>query len=301
MTRSLVFILLAWVAGLAQTIAPHPPKNPLARSYRAGEVLTYRMQARNQDLEGTLRYEATAKVETQKNAAGQFVEAITWSDYVRNGKAVTLSPSCRDFRQILSRSPGWVPSLPDLAAVRQLEGPVLDLLTFYVDLFMASLTNLHEAGDHRYFPVPITNSWAGGGAFLIAEDSIDFDMTLLAVDPVKQVATLLVKHVPPKESRVKLPAEWMKVPVASSPNNWVQVSKQADGTFLAEVGQESFEVVIRLDLSDGKILSAVMDNPVEVHRRICQDVALAQSGEPLRYQIHRHIELALIPSVKGRP
>lgn len=301
MTRCLVFILLAWVTGLAQTEVTLPLANPLARVYRAGDVLSYRMQARNQDLEGTLRYEATARVDIQKNAAGQFVEAITWSDYVRNGKAVPLSQSCRDFRQILSRSPGWVPSLPNLAEVRQLEGPVLDLLTFYVDLFMASLTNLSRAGDHRYFPVPITNSWATGGAFLIAEDSIDFDMTLQAVDPVKQVATLLVKHVPPQQARVKLPAAWMKVPVSDTPNNWVQVSKQADGTFLAEVGKESFEVVIRLGLSDGKILSAVMDNPVDVHRRICRDAALVESGEPLRYKIHRHIELALIPRQTERP
>ena len=133
MTRNLVFLLLAWVAGLAQTSATLPSTNPLARAYKAGEVLTYRMQATNRDHEGTLRYEATAQVETQKNAAGSFVEAIAWSDYVRNGKAVPLNQSCQAFRQILSRSPGWVPSLPNLAEVRQLEGPVLDLLTFYVD------------------------------------------------------------------------------------------------------------------------------------------------------------------------
>lgn len=301
MTRSLVFILMAWVVGLAQAQATPPSPNPLARAYKAGEVLTYHMQATNKDREGLIRYEATATIEVQTNAAGQFVEAITWSDYVRNGKAVPLNPSCRDFRQILSRSPGWVPSMPNLAEVRQLEGPVLDLLTFYVDLFMASLTNLQKAGDHRYFPVPITNSWAAGGAFLIAEDSIDFDLTLQTVDPVKQVATLLVKHVPPQQGRVKLPAEWMKAPAGSGPNNWVQVSKQGDGTYLAEVGQESFEVLIRLDLSDGKILGAVMDNPVDVHRRICRDAALAEAGEPLRYKIHRHIELALVPRQTERP
>lgn len=301
MKPRMIFLLLAWVAGLAQTAAPLPLPNPLARTYRAGEVLTYRMQATNSDHEGTLRYEATATVEVQRNAAGQFVEAIAWSDYVRNGKTVPLNQSCRDFRQILSRGPGWVPSLPNLAQVRQLEGPVLDLLTFYVDLFMASMTNLHKAGDHRYFPVPITNSWASGGGFIIAEDSIDFDMTLQAVDSETQVATLLVKHVPPPEARVKLPEAWMKVPVASAPNNWVQVSKQADGTFLAEVGQESFEVVLRLDLTDGKILSAIMDNPVEVRRRVCKDAALTEPGEPLHYKIHRHIELALMPAVKVAP
>jgi hypothetical protein len=301
MVRSMAFILMVWVAGPAQTGPSLPPAQPLVRAYRAGEVLTYRMQARNQDREGTLSYEATATVEVQKNAAGQCVESIAWSDYTRNGKPVPLNKACQAFRQILSRSPGWVPSLPNLAEVKQVEGPVLDLLTFYVDLFMASLTGLTKEGDHRYFPVPMTNSWAAGESLLVAEDSVDFDLTLQSVDTARQIATLLVKHVPPKEQRVKLQADWMKVPVAAGPNNWVQVARQADGSFLVEVGQESFEVVLRLDLTDGKILSAVMDNPVEVRRRVCKDAALVDAGEPLHYTIHRHIELALVPSVNGRP
>lgn len=301
MKCSFAFALMAWVTGLAQTGTALPSSNPLARMYQAGEVHTYRMQARNRDHEGTLRYEATATIEVQKNAAGQYVESIAWSDHVRNGKPVALSKACREFRQILSRSPGFVPSIPNLAPVRQLEGPALDLLTFYVDLFMASMTNLMKAGDHRFLPLPMTNSWAAGDSFLIAEDSVDFDITLQSLDPARKMATLVVRHIPPKDQRLKLPADWMKTPVMEGPNNWVQVIKQADGTFLAEVGQESFEVVICLDLIDGKILSAVMDNPVEVRRRVCKDAALAEAGEPIRYKIHRHIELKLQPSAKERP
>lgn len=301
MKRSIVFALMAGVAGLAQTGTALPISNPLARVYQAGEVLIYRMQARNRDHEGTLRYEAMATVEVQKNASGQYVESIAWSDYIRNGKPVPLSKSCQEFRQILSRSPGCIPSIPNLLQVRQLEGPVLDFLTFYVDLFTASMMNLTKAGDHRFFPLPMTNSWAAGDSFLIAEDSVDFDITLQSLDLAKKMAALVVKHVPPKDQRLKLPADWMKAPVVEGPNNWVQVIKQADGTFLAEVGQESFEVVICLDLTDGKILSAVMDNSVEVRRRVCKDAALAEAGEPIRYKIHRHIELKLQPSAKGCP
>ena len=300
MKRSIVFALMAGVAGLAQTGTALPISNPLARVYQAGEVLIYRMQARNRDHEGTLRYEAMATVEVQKNASGQYVESIAWSDYVRNGKPVTLSKSCQEFRQILSRNPGFIPSIPSLSQVRQLEGPVLDFLTFYVDLFTASMMNLTKAGDHRFFPLPMTNYWAAGDSFLIAEDSVDFDITLKSLDPAKKMTVLVVKHVPPKDQRLKLPADWMKAPVVEGPNNWVQVVKQADGTFLAEVGQESFEVVVRLDLIDGKILSAVMDNSVEVRRRVCKDAALTESGEPIRYKIHRHIELELQLSANGR-
>ena len=83
-------------------------------------------------------------------------------------------------------------------------------------------------------------------------------------------------------------------PVGDAANNWVQVIKRADGGFTAEVGRESFDVAIRLDLADGKILSATMDNPVDVVRRQCADAALSQCGDPLRYRIHRHVELKLI-------
>ena len=150
------------------------------------------------------------------------------------------------------------------------------------------------AGDHRFLPSPQANSWAAGEGMPVAEDSIDFDVALAEVNESERVATLRVKHLPPREIRVKLPAAWMQAPVGDAANNWVQVTKNADGSFAAEVGLETFEVVIRLDLADGKILSATMDNPVDVVRRTCADAALAQCGAPFRYRIHRQVELTLV-------
>jgi len=101
----------------------------------------------------------------------------------------------------------------------------------------------------------------------------------------------MVRHVPPAQPQIKLPATWMAERVGEAQNNWVQVEKRADGKYVAGVGQETFDVQIRIALGTGRILSAVMDNPVDVLERTCTDAALTACGPPERYRIHRHITL----------
>jgi hypothetical protein len=92
-----------------------------------------------------------------------------------------------------------------------------------------------------------------------------------------------------------LPAAWMCVPVADVLNNWVQVVRAADGRYIASVGKETFDVAIRLSGSNGRIVSARLDNPVEVFERQCTDEALTACDEGIRYQIMRQIEIIEIP------
>lgn len=292
--------LLLAPALLLQAQSPQP-KSPLARTYREGETLVYRMKGTNEDPSGTLRYEATATGTVQKRADGNLVECYAWSQVIHNGKPMLLPEASRTFRQTVSRSPGVFPAMPDLKGVSHLDGPVMDLLTFYADLFVATMAGLSKPGDHASFPVPQTNTFNFGPQVVVAEDAIDFDLTLVDVETATQTARLRVKHLPPTQAQVKLPAPWMKIPVKDTPNNWVQVLKAADGTFTAEVGQEFFEVEILLDLRDGKILRATMDNPIEVLRHLCADATLTPRGEGDRYRIFRRIEMDLItPLEKDR-
>jgi hypothetical protein len=83
----------------------------------------------------------------------------------------------------------------------------------------------------------------------------------------------------------------MTTPVGASKNNWVQVEKGSDGKYIAGVGQETFDVKIKLALATGQILSATMDNPVEVTERACNDAALTDCGNPQHYTIRRQITL----------
>jgi hypothetical protein len=262
----------------------------LRRLYQEGEKLSYHMNATNKDHDGTQSYEAQVEGVVKKDSAGNFYEEYQWSDLVWDGKATPVAP---DFRQVLSLDPGFKPSFPDLQhAGSRLVGPVLDLMTFYVDLGLAIRKGgLNHPGDRVYVPFGRPTSWAAGEGLIIGEDSIDFDITLQKVDRDANTATVLVRHVPPAETKINLPAPWMHVPVADTPNNWVEVRKNKDGKYVASVGKETFDDVIKTSLIDGRILSATMDNPVDVFERECNDAALTICGAPIRYEIRRQIAI----------
>ena len=85
----------------------------------------------------------------------------------------------------------------------------------------------------------------------------------------------------------------MRARVAETPNNWVQVRKTATG-FAASVGKETFDVTLNVDTSNGKILSARMENPVTKVTRACSDGALTQCGDALATPTLRRIEMSLL-------
>ena len=152
---------------------------------------------------------------------------------------------------------------------------------------------LVHSGDHAYVKHGTANSWADGARTLVGQDSIDFDITLSNVNSQDGTAKLVVRHVPPAQPQIKVPAKWMEAPVSDQPNNWVEVTKTGAGKYLGEVGKETFDVEMMVSLADGRILSATMDNPVMVSARECTDEAITHCGQPQHYQIRRQIELRL--------
>jgi hypothetical protein len=93
------------------------------------------------------------------------------------------------------------------------------------------------------------------------------------------------------EQQLKFPAQWMQKPVSGATgNNWVEVEKGQAGQFIAEVGMETFEDEVKLSLPAGRILSATMENPVEVLELDCDDQALATCGgaDAFHYQPQDH-------------
>src|SRR5262249_22190292 len=157
----------------------------------------------------------------------------------------------------------------------KLVGPTLDLMTFYVDLWLATKEGkLVHQGDHLDVPGKGANSWADGSYVTLGEDAIDFEIELSRLDEAAKTALVIVRHVPPEKPEIKLPAAWMKEPVGDTENNWVQVQKGEKGKFLAAVGKETFDVELTVSLADGHIVSATMDNIVDVLERECASAAL---------------------------
>lgn len=265
----------------------------LARQYHEGETLSYHMKATNQRSGKTLAYEIQGDGVVKKNSDG-FYEEFAWSNLIVDGHAVPLPVASQGLRQMLSLEPTRNIQMPDLSKVHPMMiGPITDMLTFYGDMLIAKTQGkLTRAGDHFYFKHGTPNSWADGTYVTLGQDSIDFDVTLTEVDHGAKSATVVVRHVPPPQPQIKIPAEWMRPPVADTANNWVEVSQAGPGKFSAQVGKETFVATIKLNLADGRIVSATLYNPVEVLARECSDPALTACGEPARFQILRQIEIS---------
>jgi len=288
-----VLVALLMLNSFPGSVVTQSNSSPLVRRYRDGEALSYHMKASNQGRDQAVKYEADAKGIVKKDVSGNFVEEFQWSGLSFDGQAVPLPANASDFRQLLSLDPAVSPTLPDFSHVNSmLIGPSADLLTFYADLWLAiKQGTLVHSGDHAYVKHGTPNSWADGVRTLVGQDSIDFDITLSNVNLQDGTARLVVRHVPPAEPQIRVPVKWMEAPVSDQPNNWVEVTKTGAGKYLGEVGKETFDVAILVSLSDGRILSATMDNPVMVLGRECADEALSHCGESEHYQIRRQIEL----------
>lgn len=260
------------------------------RQYKMGETMKYHMKAKNDAWE----YEIDATGTVGKNKNGAWEEQFVWSNMVSGGHPLPLTPESASYRQELSLDPAYAMKLPDFSKVSpMLIGPMADMMTFYSDLWLVlKVGNLSKAGDHVYLPFGGPNSWADGSRVILGEDSIDFDFTLVEVDAATKTAKLVAKHVPPKEPKMRLSAEWMKARVADTPNNWVEVSKNGE-KYMAEVGKETFTVELKVSLEDGKILHVAMENPVTAIHRECTDAALTQCGAATPRQIMRRVELEL--------
>ncbi len=261
----------------------------LARRYRDGEQLTYRMTV----IDDGLRYEIQATGIVKRNTQGQYHEEYGWSNLIRNGVPAVLPPESLEFRQVLSLEPEQIPFIPNLAQVPRLIGPITDLLTFYADLWLAIReAKLSNVGDHFFQEGNMASSWADGTNVILGESAIDFDITLDAIDEANQIATLVVRHVPPKRSLVKLPAAWMVERVGDTENNWVSVRRSA-GNYIAAIGKETFDVQLKISLEDGVILSGTLDNVVDTRERDCTDAALRDCSETRSRQILRKVQISL--------
>lgn len=283
----------AWSGTQNSTASP----SPLARQYREGERLVYRMTASNRDRVRTTVYAATARGVVKRDSAGTFYEEYEWSDIVWNGAPFDLPETNRAFRQLLSLAPNYTPALPDFSMLHpRLVGPTADLMTFYSDVWLAlRQPALRQARDRVRVNHGDASSWADGTRVVLGEDSIDFDIALGETSIATGTRELTVRHIPPEQPKIRIPADWMRAPVTDVPNNWVQVTKLAEGCYIASVGKETFDAQIRLSVANGKIVSAGLENPVEVFERECKDEALTQCGDGVRYQILRQIQIAEIP------
>jgi hypothetical protein len=294
--RRLCAVVLAAVAACKAPVkgpADRPPAatDPLARRYAPGEMIRYAMTGAHETAQRTTRYAAECEGVVRQREDGAYFEETRWTRLEVDGQPVELEAASLAFRQHLSLDPRFEMPVPDVGAVSpRLIGPIFDLMTFYVDLHPGLRGDrLRAPGDRASVPHGRPNSWADGSFVILGEDCIDFDLGLEELG--ERHARLRVRHVPPATVGVRLPAEWMRVPLGDRPNNWVQVSRDGAQGFHASVGSETFDVDLWIARPSGRIQRATMDNPVDFVMRPSKDEALTECGAPVRGRIHRRVEI----------
>lgn len=257
----------------------------LQRRYIEGMVSHYVMTGDNDGW----RYTIQASDVVKRDTKGRYYEEIGWSDF-KSSPQQSLTPASLALRQTVSLDdPASYMKIPNLTLVQPLLiGPITDTLTFYSDLLLALQSNLVQTGQTAYVSRTKPNSWADGSHVLIGQDVVDFSLKVEAVNPAEHIEAFLIQHVPPQVLHIQLPAKWMQKRTPAEPYNFVQVSMQND-QFIAEIGQETFDVHLVVDTRDGRILSAIMHNPVVLSVRTCKDRELTQCGQETSKTILRTI------------
>jgi len=261
-----------------------------ARRYLEGNRVSYLMKGS----ENETTYEVRMTATTAKRTDGQFFESLAWSDMKIDGQPRSLTAAAQQFRLAVTTEGAMPFAPPDLSKAEGLIAPVTDAMTFYADLFIAKRQSaLKLPGDRTTYHNPTVASWADGRSVLIGEDHVEFEISVGDLDGASGVGVLLIKHVPPVTPQVRLNAEWMRVPVADTANNWVMVSKSRNG-YTVSVGNETFDVELRVAIADGRLLSATLDNPVTAITRECTDQALMQCGPARPSPVIRRVSMSRV-------
>jgi hypothetical protein len=290
-----LFVLLFAAESVATNSAA---QSPITRRYSAGDSIAYHMTGVNAGRSDTARYTADVAGNVVRDSVGGFVEHLAWTNLIVNGHGVSLPlPGSPRTAQHLSLSPRWRPTADTRGLAPELLAPVLDLLTFYVDLQLAGrLPALAKPGDHAFLPLSVSPTWGDGITLLRGQDAIDFDVTLTVIDTTANTASVVVRHVPPAKPVIDFPASWMDEPIGSAPNNWLQVSKLPNGRYSGAAGRETFDVVLTVSTRDGRLTRATMSNPVDVIERVCTDAKMTECDSPVRYRIMRDISVTAAPT-----
>ncbi|MFZ4714589.1 MAG: hypothetical protein ACOYL6_12780 [Bacteriovoracaceae bacterium] len=261
------------------------------RRYEKDEHILYHLKTRVTNRQGVHIYRVLARAVVTQDENEHYSEEFSWSDLSLDEKKIPLNDlSIKPLK--LSLAPKTPISVPNYSGYHPaLMIPALDLTTIYADLRLAHRYAHLDVGEQRVVKHGVPVSWADGKHLLVAEDAIDFVITLVKKDEQKKTLEILIKHTPPDKERVQLFAPWMKKPVNKTPNNWVQVKQLTPEGYLIGIGHETFSVRLKMDSLYGKIIEANLENTIEILERTCSDAAWVVCEFSDRYQLKRELIL----------
>lgn len=249
---------------------PTGPAYTYVRHYVNGQVSRYSYTENQNGAKVT----AVARLKSHiRHGIG--AEQVKW--VALNADGQDLSAQARAFPpydvSLDPRDPNGL-TLPDTQTAGELQGPVDDLLTFYVGLSSrVGIDDLHQPGQSQVAPALLPGNFSSPTA-PVGQDLVQLTTTLTSLSA--RQATFTSSYQPPPGGGLTLTQPFMSSPVCGSvPNNFELV--QAEGAqYVALWGCESFTVTTVTDRASGRIASAQMTNPLQLDGVLCQDEALTE-------------------------
>ncbi len=163
-------------------------------------------------------------------------------------------------------------TLPQRRVPAALQGPVDDLLTFFVDVSAkVGIARLHRVGTSYTDPEPLTGNFSSATA-PVGRDVIQLTTTLTALSA--RQATFTSSYQPPPQRTLTPYRPWMSASVCGRVPNNFQLVQQQGVRDTALWGCESFMVTTVVDRTSGQLVSVTMVNPLHLRGASCPSPAL---------------------------
>jgi hypothetical protein len=284
--------IINWLLILGVCLSCAQKKLVFERRYEDGEHILYKLKGRNQSPEGMFIYRAKAKSQVKKNK-NDFVEEFQFEDVSIDGNPITFNDNHKSIDLKLSLNSKNKVNFPDFSQVHPaIAEAALDLMVIYADLLLVQKHwDMNKNPEQFYLKDSVINSWADNQNLVRAEDSIDFFMNVIKQEPSNNILEIMIKHIPPEKQTLKLNADWMKKPIGTRSNNWLQIKKITSKKLMVSVGRESIEVKIKLDTLYGKIIDASIDRTIVIRERICFDETYMFCGRTNDYELKKEFLL----------
>jgi hypothetical protein len=185
-------------------------------------------------------------------------------------------------------------AMPDLV-VPDMVGMITDLFTYYVAVSSAlGVQELHEPGDQVTADALAHGDWSDGAGTPVGDDCILATVELLALDPQGTASFETRFEVPDDPDCFEWEVDAWSEPIAwGVSNNFQQVTDQ-EGDLVAMYGVEWFTIRSEMDAVDGRILSATMDNQLDLRLLAGCDESWQDCAYEGDLHLQRQEELAIV-------
>jgi len=267
------------------------------RKYKNGEKYRYEMTTEYyQNREWKSRAVAVCELTVKTDSAGIPYESVQWLSQ----KNITAKDTTDESSMVLRVKPYRISLHPkgplELPVITEpgMTGTITDFHTFYVAIHhKTGIGRLRKKGDAYQLPTPVKGNFGNGRTILKGEDCIAISGRLMDVNATQ--ALVQTDFLPPQQSCLDYYLPAFDQPVSGDTLNNIQMIMAAgNGKVNLQYGKERFDIISRINITDGMLLEANMTNELQLRLKVNCNDSLQDCQAELPWQIYRTIRLKLL-------